>query len=110
MSCAAENIFESMESLLKKLSDGATLATSEDKALRKLLAEYWAVKCPSDQICNRNTCNLARTNDWISYHGYSCAAQLLEYFKYEGVKHLSLKSFVEPSKPWVMRRPGHFNP
>lgn len=110
MSCDAENIFESMEGFLKKLSDGATLATSEDKALRELLNEYWAFECPSDLICNRNTCNLARTNDWIAYHGYSSAAHLLKHFKYIGVKHLNFECFVEPSKPWVMRRPGHYTP
>ena len=110
MSCTAENIFEKMEPLLKRLSDGETLYGAEDRTLRSLLNEYWDVVCPSDQSCNRNTCNLARTNDWIAYQGYSCAWELLEYFQYEGVEHLGLKSFRTPEMPWIRRRQGHYNP
>lgn len=111
MSCPAENIFEKMESHLKNLSDGVTLSKAEDRVLRNLLDEYWTTTCPIDQPpCNRDICNLARTNDWISYLGYSCAGELLHHFKYEGVKDLCIKELAGPPTPWLARRAGHFNP
>ena len=98
MSCPAENIFEKMENHLKNLSDGVTLSRADDRALRSLLDAYWVTPpCPIDQPpCNRDTCNLARSNDWITFHGYRDAGQLLDYFEYEGIKNLRLKELAGP--------------
>ena len=113
MYCDAERYYDDMLRYLMKLSDGETLGRADDKALRCLLDQYWSVKCPEDgTACKPNTCRLARPEDWVEYHGYTCAGELLNCFEYDKVKVLRLKN-RDPldalDAPWA-RRPSHYNP
>lgn len=57
MPCEAGRIYFSVESIIKKLSDGIRLEAVEDRKLRDLLDEYWNIECPSERgSCQANTC------------------------------------------------------
>jgi hypothetical protein len=112
MNCKAEILYENMRIYLNKLSDGKTLDKVDDQALRSLLDQYWNVDCPEGATCRPNTCRLAKPEDWIAHHGYTCAGEMLLYFEYEEVTVLKIKerkSIDALDAHWA-RRPGNFAP
>lgn len=109
MNCDTEKLYEPICGYLLKISDGEKLNSGDDKALRHLLCQYWATSCPEDNPCRPNTCLFARPENWIAFHGYESALDLLDNFDYENVKVLKIKckNSIDALDVWGARLPGN---
>lgn len=110
--CNVQHIAHRLEELLKKLSDGKSLADVEAGELQMLIDEYWNGDCGS-QSCRPGNCAFRRPHDWLQVpHRYKDIADVLSYEK-SGISdnppRLRARHGVETLRVPV-RRPGHYNP